>query len=140
MKNKAWLVIGALGILAVVAIIFIVIKLNNVPLTGAESNPKPTVSEISINSKQYINQLEKVKMKGTNDSIMITKKVEWEIPEHEQGTTVSFSIAIPYAIIVDGREYNGVYQLNNSNWNTQDNNPKYNFTITNLTRDGDIEV
>lgn len=140
MKNKALLFIGILGVIVIVTIFFIIIRSNNAPSTGVDSNPKQTVSEISLNTKQFINQLENVKIKGTNDSVMITKKVKWEVPEHEAGTTVSFSIAIPYTIIIEGHEYKGVYQLNNSDWSTSDNNPKYDFKITNLTKDGDIEV
>lgn len=140
MKNRVWLIIGMLGVFVIAMIIFGIIKLNNKPATGIEDNSKPTVSEISLNTKQYINQLEKIKIKGTNDSIMITKKVKWEVPEHEPGTTVSFSIAIPYTIIVDGSEYNGIYELNNTAMNKSDNNPKYNLTITNLTEEGDLEI
>ena len=140
MKNKTWLIIGILGVFIIGTIIFVFIKSNNTPSITSESNPKTTVSEITLNTKQYINQLEKIKIKDTNDSIMITKKVKWEVPEHKEGETISFSIPIPYTITVDGNDYNGIYELNDSDWNTKDNNPKYYLTITNLTKDGDIEV
>ena len=107
---------------------------------GDNGNLKTAVSEIELNSKQYINQLEKVKIKGTNDTLVITKQVKWQVPEHDPDMTVSFSIAVPYTIIVDGHEYNGVYKLNDSDWNTSDNNPKYDFKVTNLTKNGDIEI
>ena len=141
MKRNFLIIIGSLVIISLVigVIVFAIINKQE-EKKGNNSNPIPTVSEIELNSKQYINQLEKVRIKGTNDTIIITKKVKWEVPEHDPGTTVSFSIPVPYTIIIDGREYNGVYELNDSAWNTPDNNPKYNLIITNLTKDGDIEV
>lgn len=105
-----------------------------------KSNPIPTVSEIELNTKQYIQQLEEVKIKGTNDSVKITKQVKWQVPEHEEGVTVSFAIAVPYIIKVNGQEYEGIYQLGSSSSKSVDNNQKYNFEITNLTKDGDIEI
>lgn len=79
-------------------------------------------------------------IENTDDYFIITKKVKWEVPEHDSGTTVSFSIAIPYTIHVDGKDYNGNYLLNNSNQNTLDKNPKYNLEITNLTKNYETEV
>lgn len=140
MKNKVWLIIGIFGVLVISAVIFTIIKVNNESSKGISINTKSKVSEIILNTKQYIKQLEKIKIKDTNDSIMITKKVKWEVPDHKPSTTISFSIPIPYTIIVDGREYNGVYELNDSASNTPDNNPKYDLIITDLTKDGDIEV
>ena len=141
MKRNIFIIIGALVIISLVigVIVFAIINKQE-EKKGNNGNPIPTVSEIELNSKQYINQLEKVGIKGTNDTIMITKKVKWKVPEHDPGMTVSFSIPVPYTIIVDGHEYNGVYELNDSDWNTPDNNPKYDFKVTNLTEKGDIEV
>ena len=108
--------------------------------TNNKRDPIPTVSQIEINSRQFINQLEKVKIKGTGDTIMITERVKWEVPDYGEGVTVSFSVPIPYTITVDGKDYNGIYELNDEAWSTPDNNPKYNFKVTNLTNNGDIEV
>ena len=72
--------------------------------------------------------------------MIITKQVKWQVPEHEEGVTVSFAIAVPYIIKVDGQEYEGIYQLGSSSSKSVDNNQKYNFEITNLTKDGDIEI
>ena len=33
-----------------------------------------------------------------------------------------------------------IYELKDEAWSTPDNNPKYNFKVTNLTNNGDIEV
>lgn len=138
MKRNILIAISALVIISliIVLIVFTIQKQEK----GDNGNLKTTVSEIELNSKQYINQLEKVKIKGTNDTLAITKQVKWQVPEHDPDMTVSFSIPVPYTIIVDGHEYNGVYELNDSDWNTPDNNPKYDFKVTNLTEKGDIEV
>ncbi len=53
---------------------------------------------------------------------------------------MSFTIAIPYTLTIDGKEYEGVYHLGSSSSKTKDNNPKYSFEVTNLTKNGDIEV
>ena len=79
-------------------------------------------------------------IENTDDYFIITKKVKWEVPEHDSGTTLSFAIAIPYIMHVDGKDYNGNYLLNNSNQNTLDKNPKYNLEITNLTKNYETEV
>ena len=74
MKRNILIIISVIISLIIVLIVFAITnkqeekKVNN-------GNPIPTVSEIELNSKQYINQLEKVKIKETNDTIMITKQV-----------------------------------------------------------------
>ena len=93
------------------------------------------VSNIEIGKKQYIEQLTKVPIDGTSDYLIITKKVKWEVPEHENGATVSFVIKIPYTLHVDGIDYSAEYCLNDcyDQNNGNDGNPKYVFEITNLT-------
>ena len=113
---------------------------NNSSEQENNSNKITTVSELEINTKQFINQLEKIKIKGTDDTIMITERVKWEVPDYGEGVTVSFSVPIPYTFNIDGKDYNGIYELNDAAWSTPDNNPKYNFVVTNLTQNGDIEV
>ena len=141
MKRNTLIIIGALVIISLVIVLIVFTIINKQEeKNGNNVNLIPTVSEIELNSKQYINQLEKVKIKGTNDTIMITKKVKWEVPEHEESATVSFDISVPYTITVDDQEYNGTYQLGISASKAIDNNPKYNFKVTNLTKNGDIEV
>ena len=111
-------------------------------LVGCSSNDIKNIktnNQIEINKKQYIEQLKKVNIKGTNDYLTITKKVKWKIPKYEKGTTVSFSIPIHYTITIDGKDYKGIYELNESDF-SKDNNPKYNLTVTNLTKNADIEV
>ena len=128
MKRKSLIIIGTLIIICLV-IVFIIFAIK-----------KSTISEIELNSKQVINQLEKVKIKGTDDSVIITQKVKWDVPDYGEHVTVSFSIAVPYTITVDGKDYNGIYELNDAEWSKKDNNPKYNFEVTNLTQNGDLEV
>ena len=128
MKRKVLIIIGILVVISLV-VVLVVFAIKN-----------KAGSEIELNTKQYINQLEKVRIKGTNDSIIITKQVKWEVPDYGPGVTVSFAIPIPYTITVDGKEYNGIYELNDFTEKTMDKNPKYNFEVTNLTKDGDIEV
>lgn len=99
-----------------------------------------TSDEIILDEKQYVTALKQIKISGTNDFVTITENVKWDVPEHESGETVSFSISIPYTIVVDGEEYNGIYELNDSSWSIDDENLKYDFRVTNLTEDGEIEI
>ena len=141
MKRNSLIIIGTLIVISIVIVLIVFTTANKQEeKKGDNINSIPTVSEIELNSKLYINQLEKVKIKGTNDTIMITKKVKWEVPENEESSTVSLDILIPYTLTVDNQEYNGTYQLSSSTSKAIDNNPKYNFEVTNLTKNGDIEV
>ena len=107
-----------------------------------ENNGKKiqTVTNIELDKEQYIEQLKAIKINGTEDTIKIDEKVKWEVPEHKEGETVSFAIAVPYTIVVDGKEYKGVYDLNDVNPAKLDSNPKYDFIIVNLTSEGDISI
>lgn len=127
-------------IIAVVAVIVVISVIGIIFMKSNQSESIKTVSQVTLNSEQYVNSLKKISISGTNDYIMISEDVKWEVPKHDKGETVSFSIAIPYTITVDEVEYNGIYQLNDSSWNTDDNNPKYSFSVTNLTQNGEIEV
>ena len=142
--NKKILIIAGIVVavcVAIVGIVFAVINANKTPAApGVANDPKTPVAEIDLNTKQYIKQLEQVKIKGTNDTVMITKQVKWEVPEHEPGVLVEFEIAIPYMLLVDGKTYSGTYYLNAARPSNDDNNPKYNFKVTNLTKDGDIQI
>lgn len=99
-----------------------------------------TVTNIELDKEQYIEQLKAIKIDGTKDTIKIDEKVKWEEPEHEKDETVSFSIAVPYTITVDGKEYKGIYELNDFESSKLDTNPKYDFKIVNLTTEGDISI
>ena len=128
----------------VLNILLIVIVLTScIFITGCDKKEEKeikTVSSIKLNKEQYIKQLKEIKINNTKDTLKITKKVKWKVPKEADGnTTVSFSIAIPYIIKVDGKEYKGTYQLNNYE-TSKDDNPKYNFKIVNLTKNGDISV
>ena len=100
------------------------------------------VSNIELGKKQYIEQLKKVSIDGTDDYLIITKKIKWEVPEHEDGETVSFAINIPYTLHVDGKDYSAQYCLNDCYGQNQgvDGNPKYVFEITNLTSNYETEI
>ena len=137
--KKVLLVI--LLIVVIGAIVFCAIKFSNKPTVSNEVNVVNTIdididiaSKIEVGSETFINQLEQVPIGDSDDYIVITDKVKWEVPEHEEGTTVSFSIAVPYTIHVNGVDYDGTYYLGdykNSSENL-DKNPKYNFSIVDL--------
>lgn len=130
-----------IGIIIVVAVIVVVISVIGIIfMKPNQSGSIKTVSQVTLNSKQYVNSLKKISISGTNDYFMITEAVKWKVPKHDKRETVSFSIAIPYTINVDEIEYNGIYRLPDYSWSTDDNNPKYNFSVTNLTKNGEIEV
>ena len=86
--------------------------------TNNKREPIQTVSQIEINSKQFINQLEKVKIKGTDDTIMITERFKWEeVPEDGLTKDGDFVLTewvfpVPYTFTVDGKDYNGIFVLN----------------------------
>ena len=127
-------------ILIMIGSLVIVVGCNN--KKDDESNDKKiqTVTNIELDKEQYIEQLKAIKINGTEDTIKIDEKVKWEVPKHKKGETVSFSIAVPYTIVVDGKEYKGVYDLNDVNPDKLDSNPKYDFIIVNLTSEGDISI
>ena len=139
-KNIIILTLSLLIISLIIISIILITTTKQKEKKSDNDNSTPAISEIELNSKQYINQLEKIKIKGTNDTIMITKKVKWEVPNHEKAKTISFAIAIPYTITIDGKEYDGTYHLGSFENKKTSNNPKYNFQVTNLTKEGDIEV
>ena len=101
---------------------------------------KKVVSNIELGKKQYIEQLKKVTIDNTDDYLIITEKRKWEVPEHEDGTTVSFTITIPYTLHVNGVDYSAEYYLGDYQQQTKDNNPKYDLIITNLTNNYETEV
>ena len=98
------------------------------------------VKEITLGERNWIDSLKKYKIKGSDDTFEVTKAVKWKVPEHEKGSTVSFDIAIPYLITVDGKEYKGEYHINDEVSSIDDTNPKYIVTFHNLNEYGDIEV
>lgn len=107
---------------------------------GGNGKKIQTVTNIELDKEQYIEQLKTIKIDGTKDTIKIDEKVKWEEPKHEKDETVSFSIAVPYTITVDGKEYKGIYELNDFDSSKLDTNPKYDFKIVNLTTEGDISI
>lgn len=145
--KKASIIIAIVVVVAVILVIGIVFMNANqgegtktASQVPSQSEGVKTVSEVTLDSEQYVNSLKKINISGTDDYFIIAKDVKWEVPEHKKGETVSFSIAIPYTITVDEVEYKGVYELNDSSWSADDKNPKYNFSVTNLTKNGEIEV
>lgn len=94
-----------------------------------------TASKIEIGRETYIDQLEQIPIGDSDDFIIITEKRKWEVPEHEDGAMISFTIQIPYTIHVDGVDYDGIYYFNDYENDAEnlDKNPKYTFEITDLT-------
>ena len=133
MKNK--LKIVAIICIILILIIGVIILINKRSTSTTKGN-----EEIELGKSEYIKQLTDIKIKGTDDTIKITKFVKWEVPDAPEGATVSFAIAIPYTFVVDGKEYSGTYELNDAETSIKDNNPKYNFSVRDLTKDGNIKI
>ena len=128
-------------------ILFLLVIIGILSITGCskkenknDNNNLKLVSNIEIGRKQYIEQLKKISINGTDDYLIITEKRKWEVEEHEDGTTVSFTITIPYTLHVNGEDYSGEYYLGDNQQQTKDNNPKYDLIITNLTNNYETEV
>ena len=124
-------------------LISILVILSLFVITGCNKKEKgknkiEVVSNIEIGKKQYIKQLEKISIDGTDDYLIITEKRKWE--EKKEGDTVSFTIAIPYTLHVDGKDYSSQYYLGDYKEQEEDHNPKYKLTITNLTSNYETEV
>jgi hypothetical protein len=136
MKNKKIIIIGIVILIVIISIVGII----KIIKSKKSDNEITTVTQIELNSKQYINSLQKIKIGDTDDYLLVTEKVKWEVPNYGEGVTVSFAINIPYVISVDGTEYTGNYQLNDYTTRSSDKNPKYNIQFTNLTPNGEIEV
>ena len=136
MKNKK-LIIAAI---AIVLIIVIVVVTVNIIKSKKDSKKITTVTEIELNTKQYINSLVKIKINNSDDYIMVTERVKREVTNYEPGTTISTAVNITYIINVDGTGYTGSYKLNDSSTRSSDKNPKYIFEITDLTTEGEIEI
>ncbi len=113
---------------------------NNATNNTTGSEPIKFESNIELDKKTYIEQLKKVQINGTDDYLIINEKRKWEVPDHPEGATISFTIAIPYTLHVDGKDYSATYELGSGKSSGKDNNPKYEFTITNLTKDYETEV
>lgn len=108
--------------------------------TKAGSSPEKPTTKVKLGEKQYIEQQKRIKIENTGDYFIITEKVKWDVPDYGPGTTVSFAIDIPYTMHVDGKDYNGHYMLNNYTERTMDQNPKYKFAISNLTKNYETQV
>ena len=108
--------------------------------TKAGSSPDKPTTKVKLGEKQYIEQQKRIKIENTGDYFIITEKVKWEVPDYGPGTTVSFAIDVPYTMHVDGKDYNGHYMLNNYTESTMDQNPKYKFEISNLTKNYETQV
>ena len=129
---------GLLIVLLVISSMIVLVGCKKKDTDAKDS--KKAYTSVVIGEKTYVEQLSKIKIEGTKDYFKITEKVKWEVPEEADGnTTVSFAIFIPYVITVDGVDYEGTYTLGDVN-RASDENPKYDFEVTNLTKDYEIEV
>ena len=108
--------------------------------TKAGSSPEKPTTKVKLGEKQYIEQQKRIKIENTDDYFIITEKVKWDVPDYGPGSTVSFAIDVPYTMHVDGKDYNGHYMLNNYTERTMDQNPKYKFAISNLTKNYETQV
>jgi len=129
----------------ILLILLVIIGISSITGCGKKENKNDNnnlklVSNIELGKKQYIEQLKKISINGTDDYLIITEKRKWEVPEHEDGTTVSFTITIPYTLHVNGEDYSAEYYLGDYQQQTKDNNPKYDLIITNLTSNYETEV
>ena len=97
------------------------------------------VDEIVINKGSWIKSKKIYRIKNTKDQFQISKKVKWNVTG-DGNVTTSFLIEVPYILIIDGEEYKGIYELNSSFANSNDDNPKYKVIISNLKGNGDVEV
>ena len=127
-------------IIIIIISLVMVVGCNKEENKGGNDKKIQTVTNIELDKEQYIEQLKDIKIDGTKDTIKIDEEVKWEEPEHEKDETVSFSIAVPYTITVDGKEFKGIYVLNDFDSSKLDTNPKYDFKIVNLTTEGDISI
>lgn len=98
------------------------------------------VTEVSLGERAWVNSLTKINIKDTNDYFEITDNVKFDIPEYEEGTTISFSISVPYTFVVNGISYTGIYEFDNANWSKKDEGLDYNLRVMNVTKDGKIEI
>lgn len=98
------------------------------------------VTEISLGERAWVNSLTKINIKDTNDYFEITDNVKLDIPEYEEGTTISFSIPVPYTFVVNGISYTGIYEFDNANWSKEPEGLDYNLRVMNVTKDGKIEI
>lgn len=138
-KKTIFIIAGVIALIVIIAGVIVAVTKQSPKSTEPEIK---TYSQINLNEKQYVNSLEDISIAGTNDTFIITEDVKWEVPESEEGASVSFSIAIPYTIVVDGVKYEGTYTLGSGNSSSKgsDENPKYDFQVTNLTKNGEIQV
>lgn len=102
-------------------------------ITGCDLNNKENTEVIKLNSKTYVSQLKKIKIKGTKDYFIITEKRSFEsVKDNEpEGSTVSWMISIPYRINVNNVDYEGYCTIGDVKRCTDDNK-KYNIVISNL--------
>ena len=103
--------------------------------------PKELHTTIRIGQSTYVEQMQNIAIDGTDDWFIITGKVNYEVPEHPRGSTISFSIPIRYTFHVDGVDYSGIYELGDDRgYLENDDNPKYRLKIQNLTSHYETEV
>ncbi len=96
---------------------------------------------IELGEETEINTLKEIKISGTDDTFIVTDDVKWEVPYHGEGVTVSFAIQIPYKFTIEGKEYEGIYELGDgSGISKEDGNPKYDIKVTNLDAKGIVTV
>ena len=113
--------------------LLIIILLLTLIITGCTSNKAVGSKTIKVGEKEYVYQLEDIKISGTNNYFKITEKRSFDVKQ----TTGSWEISIPYTIHVDKADYTGYCILGSGETGCKDDNPKYNIDITNLNHEKD---
>ena len=137
MKNKV-LIIGI--ILGIAIILGITIYFKGIYKNNKSEPTMDKKTSINLNKEETIKSLVEYKIDNTNDSLIITQDVKFNIPSVPSGSTVNFSIAIPYTITINNIEYKGTYCLGDSTSNTIDPNCAYNLEVINLDKYGNITI
>ena len=105
MKNKV-LIIGV--ILGIAIILGITIYFKGIYKSNKSETTIDKKTSINLNQEETIKSLVEYKIDNTNDSLIITQDVKFNIPSVPSGSTVNFSIAIPYTITINNMEYKGI--------------------------------
>lgn len=123
MKKNLIIFVGTIGLIIAVILLFIY---------------RNKSESINLNEQTWINQLTKIKIKGTNDSFEITSFVKWQ-NNSTSDVQQSGTILIPYTFVIDGITYDGTYYLGDDVY-LEDTNPKYGLEIIDLTKEGDMQI
>lgn len=95
---------------------------------------------IVLGEDDYVKPKKKYTIKGTNDTIIITEKVEWKRNGTSTDSSLDRSAVVPYIITVDGQEYTASYTISDTYDGGDDSNPTYNVKVTDVSNSGQIRM